>query len=88
MPVLREVVTRFKFETDKKGVNDFERTMKRLRGGTRRLAKLFGISLGVAGVIAMGKLGISIERARFNMGRLSGLTRKQLNKELDRKSVV
>jgi len=82
MPVLREVVTRFKFETDKKGVDQFERTMRKMRSGTRRLAKLFGISLGVAGVTAMGKLGISIERARFNMERFTGLSTAQLEQQL------
>lgn len=82
MPTLREVTTRFKFETDKKGVDKFERTMKRMRGGTRRLAKLFGITLGVAGITAMGKLGVSIERARFNMERFSGVNTRQLNQQL------
>lgn len=82
MPVLREVITRYKFEVDKKGVDKFERTMSGMRRNTGKLARMFGISLGVAGVAAMGRLGVSIERARFNMQRFSGLSTRQLNQQL------
>lgn len=82
MPILREVITRFSFETDKKGVQNFERTMRRMTRGTKKLARLFGITLGAAGVLAMGKLGLSIERARFNMERFTGLNTQQLTKQL------
>lgn len=83
MAVLREVTTRFKFDTDKKGVAKFERTMKGMTRRTRGLARMFGVTLGAAGVVAMGRLGFSVERAQFNMQRLAGMTKEQVNAQLE-----
>lgn len=82
MPVLREVITRFKFEPDKKGVDKVNRNIRNMKSGARGLARVFGVTLGAAGVFAMAKIGISMERARFNMQRFSGVTEKQVNAQL------
>ena len=78
MPVLREVVTRFKFEQDKKGVNKFNRTMRGMKNNVRGLAKLFGISLGLVAAKSLFNMGIAAEKARFDVKRLGGVSMKKL----------
>lgn len=78
MPTLREVITRFKFETDKKGVDNVNRSIRGMKGGVGKLAKLFGVSLGVFSVRALFKMGIAADKARFNMQRLGGVDTKKL----------
>lgn len=72
MPTVREVVTRFSFETDKRGVREVDQTMSRMTSGARTLARLFGLSLGVGAVRAMFRLGQSTTQARFDLQRMAG----------------
>lgn len=69
---LRDVVTRFRFDVDESGVRRFNSSMGSMRGGLRQLAGLFGVTLGIGGAAAVGKMGNSAERAEFQLRRLAG----------------
>ncbi len=83
MAILREVITRFKFDTDEAGVKKVQRNTARMKRGVRSLAKLFGIGLGITSVRAMFRMGTSLERAQFNVKRFSGLSLKKLTDQFD-----
>lgn len=71
-PVLREVVTRFRLETDEKGAQHLEKRVEGIKHGLKDLASVFGITLGVAGALAVGKMGYEAERAKVNLEYLAG----------------
>lgn len=71
-PVLREVVTRFRLETDEKGAQHLEKRVESIKHGLKDLASVFGITLGVAGALAVGKMGYEAERAKVNLEYLAG----------------
>jgi hypothetical protein len=69
---LREVVTRFRFDMSESDLRAFNHTVEKMKGGLRTVAGLFGVSLGVAGVAAIAKMGLTAERAELQLRRLSG----------------
>lgn len=71
--ILREVITRFRFETKEQDFRAFEGKLSLIKGGLRNIGSLLGISLGIAGVAAIGKMGLSADRAKFNLERLAGI---------------
>ncbi len=82
MPVLRDVITRFKFDTDRRGVKRFNETMSRMRGGLKGLGRLLGVVVGTIGVSAMFKMGQTALRAQFNLRRLVGTDFEPLRQTL------
>lgn len=72
MPVLREVITRFRFETDEAGVRRFNGRVAVMKRGLRTLAAAAGITLGVAGAFAARRFGLAAEQAQFQLERLAG----------------
>lgn len=80
--ILREVVTRYRFETDQKGVNKFNQTTRKMRGRLKGLGRLMGITLGVAGARAFFKMGQNANRAAFSLRRLVGTDFRPLRRTL------
>jgi len=80
MPVLRELVSRFSFSTDKKSVKGYEDTINRMKGSARSLGSILGISLGAG---ALFKFGQSALTAEVNFKRVAGVKFDTLNDELD-----
>lgn len=72
MPVLREVVTRFKFDTDEQGAKKVDRRINGMKRGIKGVAALLGVSLGVAGAKALFNLGQGTKRAEFALRNLAG----------------
>ena len=73
MTTLREVITRFRLETNERDYSNFNQKLSTMKGGLRSLATAFGVTLGVGGVIAISRMGLSAERARFDLERLAGV---------------
>lgn len=82
--VLREVVTRFKFETDEAGAKKVDRRVNNMKRGIKGLGTLLGVGLGVAGVRAMGRLALTAERAEFVLQNLAGTEFRPLRQNMDR----
>lgn len=70
--ILREVVTRFRFEAAEKDLSNIQKNIDSLKGGLGKVAGLFGIGLGVGGAVALGKFGMSAERVHFQLKRIAG----------------
>lgn len=72
MPVLREVITRYKFEEDREGAQRLERRLLGFRRNIAGLARLFGVGLGIAGTRAFLSIGQRAAQAEFNLRRFAG----------------
>lgn len=83
MAVLREVITRFKFETDRAGARKVNRNITQMKRGVRGLTKLFGVTLGVATVRSLFKMGVSLDQARFNMQRFAGIDTTRMKQQFE-----
>jgi hypothetical protein len=72
MSFLREVVTRFRLDMSDvdKGFKSANRKTSELKSTLSSLAGAFGIGLGFAGAVAVGKMGLSAERTRFQLERM------------------
>ena len=73
MTTLREVTTRFRLETNERDYNNFNQKLSTMKGGLRGLAAAFGVTLGVGGAVAISRMGLSAERARYDLERLAGV---------------
>jgi hypothetical protein len=78
MPTLREVITRFRLDTNERDYSDFNQKLSTMKGGLRSLATAFGVSLGVAGAIGIAKLGNNLERAKFQLDDLLGFDKSKI----------
>src|SRR5215208_4519208 len=72
MPVLREVVTRFRLERKEEDFKGIDNAISKTKSGLGSLAAAFGISFGIAGGIAIARTGLNAERAAFQLKRLAG----------------
>lgn len=79
MPVLRELISRFSFETDKKSVNNYHKTMGGMQKSAIKLGSILGLSLGGK---ALFGLGVSAKQAEEDLKRLAGTQLETLNNEL------
>jgi len=68
MGVLRDLVTRFSFDVNKKDVNKYDKTVKGMTRQALKLGAIFGGAFTVKGLIGSG---IAAERAAFNLERLA-----------------
>jgi len=68
--ILRELITRFGFEVNKKDVNKYESTVKGLTSKALKFAAIFGGAFSLKGII---NAGLSAEQAEFNLKRLAGV---------------
>lgn len=69
MGVLRDLVTRFSFDVNKKDVNKYDKTIKGMSSKALKLGAVFGGAFTVKGLV---ESGLSAERAVFNLKRLAG----------------
>ena len=69
MPVLRELLTRFSFETDKKAVNDYHTNVA---GMTKAAVRLAGVLGGAIGVKELFGMGVSAKQAEADLRRMAG----------------
>lgn len=68
MAVLRELVSRFTFETDKKSVKQYESTIAGMKKQALKLGAVLGLSVGGK---ALFNLGVSAEQAEATFNRLA-----------------
>jgi len=80
--VLREIVTRFKWESDEQSAKKVERRVTGLKKGIGGIGKLFGISLGIVGAKALFSLGQNAARAQFMLRNLAGTEFKGLRQNM------
>jgi len=81
---LREVVTRFKFETDEQSVKKINRRVNTMKRGIAGIGKILGIGLGVAGAKAAFSLGQSFARSRQILRDLVGVEFTPLENSMNR----
>lgn len=79
MAVLRELVSRFSFETDKKSVKEYDKTIGNMKGSVKKLAGAFGIALSAGAIFQAGKTALSAE---VNLKRVAGVKFDRLQDEL------
>ena len=79
MPVLRDLVSRFSFETDKKSVNKYHQTMGGMQKSAIKLGSILGLSLGGKALFGMG---VSAAQAEEDLKRLAGTELENLNNQL------
>jgi len=80
MPVLRELITRFSFETNKADVKKFESTIGGMKGSLTKLAAVFGVSLGGK---ALFNMGVSLKQSEENLRLFAGVNLDNVNNNLD-----
>jgi len=68
MGVLRDLVTRFSFDVNKKDINKYNKTVKGMSSKALKLAAIFGGAFTVKGAV---DAGLAAERAAFNLERLA-----------------
>ena len=69
MGVLRELITRFGFDVDKKDVNKYDKTVGSMSKKALKLGAIFGGAFTFKGIV---DAGLSAERTSFILGRLAG----------------
>src|SRR5204863_2834454 len=72
MPVLREIITRFRLDSKKEDFKAIDQAVAKTKSGLGSLAAAFGITFGIAGGIAIARTGLTAERATFQLKRLAG----------------
>lgn len=82
MALLRELVTRFSFDIDEEGEEKYNKTIGRMKSGARSLAKLLGISLGIAGAKSAFSFGKTAIQAEADLKRLAGTDFSKLQNQL------
>lgn len=82
MPVLREVVTRFKFETDEQAARKVDQRVNKMKRGISGIGKVLGLSLGIAGAKALFNFGQSGTRAKLVLDNLAGTKFEPLRKSM------
>lgn len=80
MPVLRELISRFSFETDQASVKKFESTVGGMKGSLKKLATVFGLSLGGK---ALFNMGVSLKQSEENLRQFAGVNLDNVNNNLD-----
>ncbi len=80
MPVLRELISRFTFDVDKKSVNRYEQTIGGMKKSALKLGSVLGLSLGGKALFGMG---VSALAAEENLRRVAGSQFDPLEKRLD-----
>lgn len=84
MPVLREVITRFKFETDEQAARKVDKRVNKMKRGIGGIGKLLGVGLGIAGAKALFAFGQGATRAEFTLKNLAGVEFSPLRKSMNR----
>lgn len=69
---LRELVTRFRFETSEADFRGFNQKLNSMKSGLNSLASVFGITLGVSGAVAIGRMGLAATQAKVQLQYLAG----------------
>lgn len=82
MPVLREVITRFKFETDEQAARKVDQRVNKMKRGISGIGKVLGIGLGAAGAKALFSFGQTGERAEHVLRNLVGVDFKPLEQSM------
>ena len=80
MPVLRNLVSRFSFETDKKSVNEYHKTIGGMKGAAVKLGSALGLSLGAKSLF---NLGLSAKQASADIKRLAGTNLDVFNDKIN-----
>lgn len=68
MPILRELISRFSFETDKKSVSEYNKQISGMQRSAIKLGSILGVSLGGKALFGMG---VSALQAEENLKRLT-----------------
>ena len=84
MPVLREVVTRFKFETDEQAARKVDQRVNKMKRGISGIGKVLGVALGIAGAKALFSFGQGATRAEFTLKNLAGIEFAPLRQSMNR----
>jgi len=84
MPVLREVVTRFKFETDEQATRKVDQRVNKMKRGISGIGKALGLAVGIAGAKALFSFGQSATRAEFTLKNLAGIEFTPLRKSMNK----
>jgi len=84
MPVLREVVTRFKFETDEQAARKVDQRVNKMKRGISGIGKVLGVTLGLAGAKALFSFGQGATRAEFTLKNLAGIEFTPLRQSMSR----
>lgn len=79
MPVLRELISRFSFETDKKSVNNYQKTIGSMQKSALKLGSILGISIGGK---ALFNLGVTAKQAEEDLRIFAGTKLDDLNNSL------
>jgi len=82
MPVLREVVTRFKFETDEQAARKVDQRVNKMKRGISGIGKVLGVTLGLAGAKALFSFGQTGKRAEHVLKNLVGVDFKPLEQSM------
>lgn len=80
MPVLRELISRFSFSTDKKSVANYERTISNMKRTAVRLGAVLGLAFSGK---ALFNMGMSATQAKQNIEDLAGTNLQFLNNEFE-----
>ncbi len=79
MAVLRELVSRFSFDVDKKSVKEYDKTIGNMKGSVKKLAGAFGVALSAGAIFQAGKTALGAE---VNLKRVAGVKFDKLQDEL------
>ena len=84
MPILREVITRFKFETDEQAARKVDKRVSKMKRGIGGIGKVLGLTLGIAGAKALFSFGQGATRAEFSLKNLAGVEFAPLRQNMNR----
>lgn len=80
MPVLRKLVSRFSFETDKKSVNNYFKSVGSMKSAALKLGSVLGAAFGAKQLFG---IGVSAKQAESDLKRLAGSNLGNLNAQLN-----
>jgi hypothetical protein len=72
MAVLREVVTRFRLESSEQDFRGLNLRVDGVKNGLRSLAGLFGVTLGIGGAVAIGRMGLAATQTATQLRYMAG----------------
>lgn len=78
--ILRELVSRFSFETDKKSVNEYDRNISQMIGKAKKVGGVLGVAFSLKKI---GDLSIGTAQAKHNMEQFAGTNLGYLESQLE-----
>ncbi len=80
MAVLRELVSRFSFETDKKSVANYNKTIGGMKSSAKGLAGILGVGFGAKGMFGLGVQALTAEE---NLKKVAGVDFNKVGSSVD-----